>query len=225
VTRSWPRGSGLVVALMMGCGPPPPAPAVAAPPVPTFFNDTRPLRFHSARFELSLPLPDGHGWRIDDHSAPLLVATHRVTGSTVTLGIFTMPELVNRQRCEAVARERGLAPDVASLGVVEQAITVGPGAYDTQWRVALETRNAVPVGHVFLFGAYVHKCLFGHYETRIGPGEDEASLSAKLAIARVQILGAVTLEAFDQPGRAPLAGAAPNPHPGPPPGTTGGGRE
>jgi hypothetical protein len=185
---------------VLGCAATPPPVVVPAAPDPTFFTDAHPLRFHSSRFELSLPLPDGHGWRIDDHSSPFLVATHRVTHSTVTTGIFALPDLTNRQRCEAAARERGLVP-AGPLATVEQAVTVGPGAYDTQWLVALDTRRTVPTGHVFLFGAYVRKCLFAHFETELATGEDEATLSSKLAIARLQILGAITLEAFDQPHR------------------------
>src|SRR5207302_616791 len=43
---------------------------------PRFPDEPKLLHFHSKRFALSLPLPDGRAWRIDDHSHVELVATH-----------------------------------------------------------------------------------------------------------------------------------------------------
>lgn len=181
-----------------------PPPAVAAPPpvtAVTFTSDPRPRRFHSARFELTVPLPDGAGWQIDDHRTPLLVATHPATAATLTLGLSTERLLMNRQRCEAVARERGLVHDDSFQTVADEVI-VGPGPYDSHVVV-----SALPSplphhtlsGHVFLFGSYIRKCLFVHYETKQQDDEDEATLSARLAVARLQILGGIRVEAFDSP--------------------------
>jgi len=186
----------------VGCGGGGAAPAV--PVVDTgaaFLNDPKPLRFHSARFELTVPFPDGHGWKIDDHRGPLLVATHAATGATLTLGISVEPELMNRQRCEAAAHTRGLVRD-ADLQTVADEVIVGPGPYDTHITVAAlpaAAAHRVVSGHVFLFGAHMKKCLFAHYETLEREGEDEAALSARLAVARLQMLGGIRVEAFDRP--------------------------
>jgi hypothetical protein len=177
---------------------------VAAPGVTgavSFTEDPRPLRFRSARFELSVPFPDGHGWRIDDRHTPMLVATHAATESKLTLGLSTEPQLMNRQRCEAAARERGLVHDDAFQTVADEVI-VGPGPYDTHITVSVLPGTAPHrslSGHVFLFGAYMKKCLFVHFETKERDGEDEAALSARLAVARLQMLGAIKVEAFDVP--------------------------
>lgn len=193
----------VLVAGAVACSAPP-VPVIAAPPPitrVTFTTDPKPMRYHSARFELSLPLPDGHGWKIDDHGTPLLVATHAATDATVTLGISVEPDLMNRQRCEAAAHARGLVHD-DDLQTVADEVIVGPGPYDTHVTVAAlpsSTEHRVISGHVMLYGAYMKKCLFVHYETRQREGEDEAALSARLAVARVQIMGGIRLEAFDAP--------------------------
>jgi hypothetical protein len=201
LSRTSPVLRFLFAVFVTSCTRPPPPEAPKPPPL--FLTDTHPKSFHSARFELRVPLPDGHAWRIDDHTSPFLVATHAATGSKVTLGTFALPELANRQKCEAASKERGLVPKQTALSTLEEAVTVGPGAYDTHLVVALEpgTSPQAVVGHVFMFGGFIRKCFFAHYATVIAPGEDETTLSTKLAIARLQILGGVTLEAFDKPKR------------------------
>jgi hypothetical protein len=195
---------GLLSSLIVGCAAAPPVPQVAAPLTPaavSFTDDPKPLHFRSARFELSVPFPDGHGWRIDDHHTPMLVATHAATESTLTLGLSAEPQLMNRQRCEAAARERGLVHDDAFQTVADEVI-VGPGPYDTHVTVSALPATAPHrslSGHVFLFGAYMRKCLFVHFETKEREGEDEAALSARLAVARLQMLGGIKVEAFDVP--------------------------
>jgi hypothetical protein len=198
-----PRVMAAALVLTCACGGEPRTTKDVAPPDPAaaFLNDTKPLRYHSARFELSVPLPDGRGWKIDDHRTPLLVATHAATGATLTLGLSGEPELMNRQRCEAALRERGLVKD-AEFQTVDDEVIVGPGPYDTHITVAAlpsTQPHRTLAGHVFLFGAHMKKCLFVHYETGEREGEDEATLSARLAVARLQILGGIQVEAFDAP--------------------------
>ncbi len=185
------------VLALSACAKPPVVPPTAPP---RFLEDAHPERFRSARFELSVPLPDGHAWRIDDHHEPLLVATHAATRSRLVLGITVERDLTNRQRCEAFARERGLVHDEALKSVADEVI-VGPGRYDSRVSVAALPGAArqTLAGHVFLFGGYMRKCLFVHYETLAGEGDDEASISARLAVARLEIVGSIQVEAFDAP--------------------------
>lgn len=119
----------------MRCKAPPSVPAQPVDPAAPFLADLHPLRFRSARFELSVPFPDGRAWRIDDHRGPYLVATHPATSSTFTLGLWSETELMNRQRCEAAARAKGLVED-AELQTVADEVIVGPGQYDTHITVA-----------------------------------------------------------------------------------------
>ncbi len=205
------RRSLLAAAIVLagGCAAKTPSPVAAsasqADAAAPFLSDLKPLRFHSARFELSIPFPDGRAWKIDDHRAPLLVATHAPTGATFTLGLSGETELMNRQRCEAAARTRGLVED-ADYQTVADEVIVGPGPYDTHIVVDAQPSTVAHkslAGHVFLFGSYMRKCLFAHYESREMPGEDEATLSARLAVARLQILGGIRVEAFDAPAVTP----------------------
>jgi hypothetical protein len=169
-----------------------------------FSDDDRSLvRFHSLRFKLSIPLPDGQAWRVDDHSRRELLATHAPTHSALLIYLFTEPDLMNRQKCEARARELGLVAR-GDLRTVEDAVTVGPEAYDTRVWVALAAGRAPGdklAGHVFGFGAYIHKCLFFHYASDVASDHDEPLLSARLATARTRILAGIGVDPFDAPPR------------------------
>ena len=190
---------------MAGCGgsppalpatPPPPAPAVAV----AFAEDPRPLaRFHSTRLSLSLPLPDGRGWQIDDHSRPELVATHPATRSRVVVAVLRADELVGRTQCETLAHERGLVPS-AQLQVLEQEIGITQESFDTRTLVAVDPGGGPGqplVGHVMAFGGFLRKCYVFDFSTEVDSAANEATLSSRLAYARARILGGLRLEAFD----------------------------
>jgi hypothetical protein len=162
------------------------------------------LRYHSLRFGLSVPLPDGHAWKIDDHKSPALVAEHPPTRSTLTLQAFTEPEVMNRQKCEERARSMGLV-SLRDPRTVEDVVTALPGAYDSRVWVALESGRSseAPLsGHVFLIGAFVRKCLFVHYATEVASEREESLLTSRLAVARLRILGGIEVDLFDQPPKA-----------------------
>jgi hypothetical protein len=177
----------------------------------SFADDDKPLkRFHSARFKLSIPLPDGPAWRIDDHSRPELVATHPPTSSRLTVLGTIEPELMNRQKCEARARALGFAPEDAGDGgargqrTVEDEVTIGPEAYDTRVWVTIQPGGKPGTalrGHVFAFGAYIRKCLIVHFESEVSTDTQEQILSERLATARLRIVAGIALEPFDEPRR------------------------
>src|SRR4029077_19248507 len=83
-----------------GCSSTSPRPAEAVPSrvaATAFADDHSPLpRYHSKRLAVSVPLPDGRSWRIDDHSQPELVATHQATRSRLLVAVFHADELVGR---------------------------------------------------------------------------------------------------------------------------------
>lgn len=195
------------------------ATAVAPPPRDArsqpFPDDPRSWgRFHSKRFAMTIPLPDGRAWRIDDHTRPTLMATHPRTGSELVVSTWIEPDLVNRQRCEERARATGLVPEAPlstvprtsreppppPLHTVSDEVTVGPDAYDTRLWIAIApgANESSPItGHVFAFGAYVHKCLFFHFTTEVPGAKDEDVLGDRLATARVRVFGALKLDDFD----------------------------
>ncbi len=155
--------------------------------------------YHSLRFRMSLPLPNGRAWKIDDHSRGELLATEAGTHSTITVLGEHEPTLVNHQLCEARARTLGLVPErmERSLQSIEDSVIVGPEAYDTRVRVAIE-RDSGPerrlVGHVFAFGAYVDKCFVFHLATDVRSEEEEQTLSQRLALGRFRILAGIKVD-------------------------------
>jgi hypothetical protein len=181
------------------------------PPAVAFSDDPRPLpRFHSKRFSLSLPLPDGHAWRIDDHSGEALVARHAPTRSTVTVAVFRSDELAGRSQCEALARERKLVPP-GELQILEDQSGITNETFDTRTVVAVQP-GAGPdqplVGHVMAFGGFLRKCFVFDFSTEVDGAADEAILSARLAYARARILGGMTIEALGTvPREKPLPDA------------------
>jgi uncharacterized RDD family membrane protein YckC len=86
---------------------------------------------HSQRFELSIDLPDGQGWKVDDHSRPEFVAIHLPTRSSVVIERWPETDLMNRAKCEERARERGLVPKGNFTSVDDAAIEF-PKGFDTR---------------------------------------------------------------------------------------------
>jgi hypothetical protein len=152
-------------------------------------------KFRSKRFQLTLPLPDGRTWKIDDHSKPELTATHAPTSSRVVVLTTQEEDLMNRQRCEQRARNIGWVPK-APLTTVDEEVIVGPDAYDSRVWIALEAgRPGGSVeGHVYLFGAFLRRCLLVHLSTAVPSAKDEEVLATRLALARARILKGISLD-------------------------------
>jgi hypothetical protein len=161
-------------------------------------------RFHSKRFQLTVPLPDGRGWRIDDHRQPELVALHPETGSRIAVQITQEEDLMNHDRCATRARELGWFPRTTdhakaeTLTTVEDEVQTGPDAYDSRIWVAIDpgaTEGALE-GHVFLFGAFLRRCLLVHYTTRVAAAKDESVLASRLAVASSRIVKGIAIDAL-----------------------------
>ncbi|MCL2449113.1 MAG: hypothetical protein FWD17_09210 [Polyangiaceae bacterium] len=153
-------------------------------------------RYRSKRLGLSLPLPDGQAWRIDDHSRPELVATHAATRSTVRVAVLRAPANVGRSQCENLARDAHLVP-AGAMETLDEETTVTQGTFDTEVRVGLFVgdRPGEPlVGHVLAFGGSLRKCYVFDYSTEVDGAAQEPALSARLAFARTRILGGLELD-------------------------------
>jgi hypothetical protein len=166
----------------------------------TFPEEPVPLpRYHSARLSLSLALPEGRAWRIDDHSQPELVATHAPTHSKVIVAVFRTDELVGRAQCEALSRARKLVP-TGDLRTLEDEVTFVQQTFDTRVWVAVQPGGAPDrslVGYVMAFGGFLRKCFAFVFSTQVDGASDEAILSSRIAFARGRILGGLELDAFD----------------------------
>jgi hypothetical protein len=196
------KGQALLLAVgVAACGggaPPPSTPAadLALPRAHAPALEAGPWgAFHSKRLQLTVKLPDGRAWKIDDRGGPDLVAVHPPTGSRLVIGASQEDELMNRQRCEERARARGWVPATA-LSTVEDEVHVGPGAYDSRVWTAIGTERrpgAALDGHVFLFGAFLRRCLFVRFSTKV-PVNEEPVMASRLAIASTRIVKAITLD-------------------------------
>ncbi len=191
-----------VAALVSACGAPSghveSATIARSPSAPSLSSE--PGSFvarHSSRLHVSVPLPDGAAWLVDDRSTPDFVAEHPPTESKLVVHSSIEPELMNRAKCEERAQQLGLAPTgkaAASLKTVESANIAGPDELDTRIWVALEpgVNDASPVtGYVFAFGAHMHKCMTVRYETRVASASDGEELSARLALVRSRVIPAI----------------------------------
>jgi hypothetical protein len=152
-------------------------------------------KFHSKRFQVTVPLPEGRAWKIDDHRSSDLVAVHAGTESRLMIRATQEEELMNRQRCEERAKNLGWLP-AGQLTTVDDQVHVGPDAYDSRVWVALDAAKpgGSVDGHVFLFGAFLRRCLLVHLATTVPSSKDEEVLASRLAVASARIIKAITLD-------------------------------
>ena len=197
--RPWLLAAALSLA---ACGPPPAAPppprpsASAPPPAPPPLSGLPWGTFHSERFELLLPLPDGRAWRIDDHRGPWLSATHAASESALVVRSWTEDGRVNRQRCEERARLWRTFPDPARAMEVKARSVDAPAGFDTFVSIGVLTgKPEEPIaGFALAFGGHGHRCFAWAYTTLArGAGAAEL-LGEQLATMVERSLGKVVIE-------------------------------
>ena len=182
----------------IGCGgtaAPPPAHPEAAKPFSTL--DSAWGRFHSNRFLLSLPLPEGKAWRIDDHKTAALVATHPPTRSTVTVRSLLSSELMNRGKCEDLAREIGDLPANANFNPIDDQVVSQPAGFDSRTWIAIEVPSPAHktwVGHAYLFAAQLHRCLLVHFSTEIALETEQDALMSRLIMAQTKLFPRIAVD-------------------------------
>jgi hypothetical protein len=150
---------------------------------------------------VSLALPDGKTWRIDDHSQPDLVATHAPTRSKLLVAVFHADQLVGRTQCEALSRTRNLVPS-GDLRTLEDETAFTQETFDTRVWVAIDARGGPGgslVGYVMAFGGFLRKCFAFVFSTQVDGASDEPVLASRLAFARARILGGLTVDDVLQP--------------------------
>jgi hypothetical protein len=199
----------LACAVLSGCGGVHAASAPAPPKSPSaagFPDDLAPLsRYDSKRLAVTLALPDGKAWRIDDHSQPELVATHAPTLSKVVVAVFHADEIVGRTQCEALSRARHIVPP-GDLRTLEDQAAFTQQAFDTRVWVAVEASGGPEgalIGYVMAFGGLLRKCFAFVFSTQVHGASEEPVLASRLAFARARILGALSLDDVLQPRPKP----------------------
>jgi hypothetical protein len=161
--------------------------------------------FRSKRFDLELPLPDGHAWRIDDHTTGWLVATHAPTASTLLVRTWREDANMNRARCEERARSWRALPDREGTDLIEQFDLALPPDHDTHAEVRAGRGGAradTITGAVLAFGGFARKCFAYVYATSAsGPGA-EAAVGDRLAVMAHGSLEKLTFTSELAPARS-----------------------
>ena len=183
--------------MFVACGAAAPKPVVVQqtpPEPPAFTAGSHLLRFHSTRFDVSIPLPDGKSWRIDDHHAPVLRATHEATRSVVELAIWREEELVNRAMCEKRAYEKRLIQEPAGEEISTELVGI-PTGWDTGVWIGADHDDKTITGQLVAFGAFIHKCMAFRFETKADL-KDATTVSDRLAFARLRVFGGLEPDTF-----------------------------
>jgi len=189
------------------------APAASATPSSKSFEGARWATFHSKRFELSLRLPDGPAWRIDDHKSPWLRATHEGTRSKIALRSWREEENVTRGGC--YARARAWDPSLPDLDA-SRLLDDGVRPLDAQSaRVIVGLAGPVDApsigGFVLAIVGDVRRCLLVAYETEAQGPAAEGQVADRLAIVADRLLPAIKLDQSFAPSREPAIGSRPGP--------------
>ncbi|MBI5531964.1 MAG: hypothetical protein HY898_04560 [Deltaproteobacteria bacterium] len=200
---------GLISAGLIGvaCNPPPPPPKTPAPrasasapaPAPVDLVDARWGRFVSKRFDLSMQLPDGHAWRIDDHKTNWLLAAHPGSSSVLRVRMWREQGIVGRDACEQRARDwtrdiplaqssrvldRHPAPEVPAPGFDTEVITGVSRAQPAATGPAGPAPASASIdGFVMAFGASMKRCFAAVYTTSSTGADGSARLGERLGIA------------------------------------------
>ncbi len=189
---------GIGLSLTVACGGAtslPPAHPEAAKPFSTL--DSAWGRFHSNRFLLSLALPEGKLWRIDDHKTAALVATHPPTNSRISVRSLLSSELMNRTKCEDLAREVGDLPADTNFSTIDDQVVAQPSGFDSRAWIAIEVPSPARktwVGHGYLFAAQFHRCILVHFSTEITLETERDALMSRLIMAQTKLFPRIVLD-------------------------------
>ena len=198
-------------------GTPPPAAEVAptapAQPLSKSFEGAAWATFHSKRFELSLRLPDGSAWRIDDHRSPWLRAAHEGTRSKIALRSWREEENVTRSACYARARAWDPSlPDLDTARLLDDGVRAVANQ-DARVVVGLGVAVGTPTidGFVIAIVGDVRRCFLVAYQTEgVGPAA-EGDVADRLVIVADRLLPTIKLDQSFAPSREPAIPSRPGP--------------
>jgi hypothetical protein len=141
------------------------------------------------RFDLSLSLPDGAAWQIDDTRERWLTATHPPTGSSLLVRKWPDELRSSHITCERQARRWRDLPELDEGALLERRPVPVPPGFDTVMSVGVVDRGPdAPVGGVVLaFGGWARECFgFVFITSARGVGVEE-EIAERLAVA-VEVL-------------------------------------
>jgi hypothetical protein len=202
-----------------GSAPPPAASADARgePPNGTF-QGTRWGTFHSKRFEMSIGLPDGAAWKIDDHRSGWLRAEHPGTRSTFALRFWSEADNVTRKGCYARAREWDPElPDLEAQALIDDRMRPWLGFRDARVAVGVAVRpGSAPAtgGFVVAIVGDVRRCALAAFRTEAEGAAAQDEVADRLVVVSDRVLPSMKLDQSFTPSREParpLPGASGGP--------------
>jgi hypothetical protein len=201
-----------------------PAPAVPDPAVPAAATSARPAdgaagasfdgtrwgTFHSKRFELSLALPDGAAWRIDDHGSHWLKAEHPPSHSTLWLRVWGEDQVTTRKDCYARARDwNPKLPDLEGAELIDDRVRRLWGPYDARVAAGMRPSDRSSPrdrGFVVAVVGELRRCMVVVYETEASGQVAPMAIADRLAFVSDRVLPQVQLDPSLAPPRQPLRG-------------------
>jgi hypothetical protein len=181
------------------------------------FQGTRWGTFHSKRFELTMGLPDGATWKIDDHRTAWLRAAHEPTHSSLLLRSWAEDSNVTRKGCYARAREwEPRLPDLDAERLIDDKTRALLGSRDARVAVGVLVRpgpQPATGGFVVAIVGDVRRCAVVAYQTEASGQSAEDEVADRLAIVSDRLLPSMKPDQSFAPSREPAI---------PPPGGPGG---
>lgn len=162
--------------------------------------------------QLHVPIPEPRKWKMAERGHEL-VGLHGASHSKLIVNFWEERDLQNRSTCKAAAERDGLL-EKRPMTVLEEHVDALPDAYDTRFWVAIDSARPKGriVGHVFATGAFLKRCYLFHFESSVPSEAHSDILGARLAAARVRMLGTMKL---DPPRIGDDGKVGPEPRPGP----------
>jgi hypothetical protein len=171
------------------------------------FQGARWGMFHSKRFELSIGLPDGAAWKIDDHRTSWLKATHDATHSALAFRSWSESDNVTRKGCYARAREwDSTLPDLDAQPLIGDELRAVLGHRDA--RVAVGVVVGSPGaprtgGFVVAIVGDVRRCILVSFRTEASGPAAADEVADRLAIVSDRVLPGMKADQSFAPSREP----------------------
>jgi hypothetical protein len=174
------------------------------------FDGTRWGTFHSKRFELSLPLPDGSAWRIDDHASHWLRADHEATRSVLWVRSWPEEQLVTRKDCYARARDWNPSlPDIDGAPLIDDRVRRLWNESDARVAAGMRASDRSSPrerGFVVAVAGELRRCMVVVFETEATGEGAPLAIADRLAFVSDRVLPKVRLDPSLAPPRQPLRG-------------------
>jgi hypothetical protein len=163
--------------------------------------------FHSRRFELSLSLPDGSGWKIDDHNTRWLKMAHAATRSRLWLRKWSEDQLVTRKGCYERAREwESTLPDLEAGPLIDDGMRRPFEGLDARVAVGVrpgQAAGAADGGFVVAAVGEVRRCIVVVYQTEADGQTAPDAVAGRLAVVADRLLPSVKFDPSFAPAREP----------------------